>query len=74
MKKIGSLLAGLNFIPEFVSKDYRLSPSLAKGDVVEDMNLSIPSKRPLIILAHGFLGSRFDLSHIAEEVALQGKS
>jgi len=72
VKKIGSILAGLNFIPEFVSKDYRLSPSLTKGDVVEDMNLSIPSKRPVIILAHGFLGSRFDLSHIAEELALQG--
>ena len=31
-----------------------------------------PSGRPVVILAHGFLGSRFDLSHLAEELASQG--
>jgi hypothetical protein len=35
-------------------------------------SLAIPQHKKVVILAHGFLGSRFDLSHIAEDLARQG--
>jgi len=34
--------------------------------------MPLPSSGPVVVLAHGFLGSRFDLSHLAEELASQG--
>mmetsp|Transcript_3174 Transcript_3174/g.5920 ORF Transcript_3174/g.5920 Transcript_3174/m.5920 type:complete len:460 (-) Transcript_3174:1559-2938(-) len=74
--RIASLLAGIQFIPPFVAKDFTLSPTIStdKSIVVEGQNLSFPTStdRPVVILAHGFLGSRYDLSHLAEELASQG--
>jgi hypothetical protein len=71
VKRIGSLLAGMNFIPEFVSKEFELSPTTSVS-IVYGNDLPYPSDRPVVFLAHGFLGSRFDLSHVAEELASQG--
>ena len=71
VKKIGSLLANLNFIPEFAAKDFSLS-STSDG-VLVGADLAPESKTaPVIILAHGFLGSRFDLSHLGEALAKEG--
>lgn len=86
IQKIGSMLANLNFIPSFACRDFKLSPRLTVGNsgvqVIDSNgnsknnnnsnNVSIPSDKPVVILAHGFLGSRFDLSHLAEELASQG--
>eukprot|EP00554_Chaetoceros_debilis_P016809 CAMPEP_0194127244 /NCGR_PEP_ID=MMETSP0150-20130528/60422_1 /TAXON_ID=122233 /ORGANISM="Chaetoceros debilis, Strain MM31A-1" /LENGTH=430 /DNA_ID=CAMNT_0038821161 /DNA_START=14 /DNA_END=1306 /DNA_ORIENTATION=- len=89
IQKIGSMLANLNFIPSFASRDFKLPPRLTVGNSgvqVIDANVNgnnnnnnnnnnkvaIPSDKPVVILAHGFLGSRFDLSHLAEELASQG--
>lgn len=80
VKKIGQLLAGWDFIPEFVSKDYSLTPMLndSAGDgsisefVVDGEDVSLPKCGPVVLLAHGYLGSRYDLSHLAEKLAQQG--
>lgn len=70
LRKIGQLLAGWDFIPGLVSRDFALAPS--GNYVIDGSNESIPRKRPIILLAHGFLGSRFDLSHLAEALAAEG--
>jgi hypothetical protein len=75
VKKIGQLLAGWEFIPEFASKDFSLSPTLSSdttGLVVSGENMELPTRGPVVLLAHGYLGSRFDLSHLAEALASQG--
>jgi hypothetical protein len=91
VKKIGSMLGGLNFIPEFFSKDFTLYPTSTTSTVIDSRtsttigsgngtsmksytSTSMPkdNTKPVIILAHGFLGSRFDLSHLGEELASQG--
>ena len=74
VKRIGSLLAKLDFIPEFVSKDFELEPTTKTLNTVygDDTTSSFPKNRPVILLAHGFLRSRFDLSHLAEVLASQG--
>ncbi len=71
VKRIGSLLAGLDFIPDFVAKDFQLTPTTTAKSV-DGGEMSYPNNRPVVLLAHGFLGSRFDLSHLAEELAQQG--
>lgn len=50
-----------------------------KINVVNGRSIPLPktnddddSNYPVIILAHGYLGSRFDLSHLAEELAASG--
>ena len=73
--KIGDLLAGWDFIPSFASRNFVLKPSLASAKVYAAPRtniLPLPSSGPVVILAHGFLGSRFDLSHLAEELASEG--
>eukprot|EP00978_Attheya_sp_CCMP212_P005251 scaffold11660_cov49-Attheya_sp.AAC.2 len=75
VKRIGQLLAGWEFIPEFASKDFSLSPTLSSdttGMVVSGENMELPTRGPVVLLAHGYLGSRFDLSHLGEELASQG--
>ena len=75
VRRIGQLLAGWDFIPNFVSKDYVLGPSSSSIDVksIVAETGSLPRQTgPLILLAHGYLGSRFDLSHLAEELAAAG--
>jgi len=70
IKKIGYLLARWDFIPDFLSKDFQLNPTY---NVVDGESVDLPTVGPVIILAHGYLGSRFDLSHLAEQLANQGK-
>lgn len=71
VKRIGQLLAGWDFIPEFVARDFQLQPTLT-STVTDGQNTPLPSRAPVVFLAHGYLGSRFDLSHLAEELARQG--
>jgi predicted dienelactone hydrolase len=72
VKKIGQLLAGWDFIPSWASKDFELQPTM--GAVVDGMRVDMPSSGPVVFLAHGYLGSRFDLSHMAEALAQEGTS
>ena len=71
IQRICLLLTGLDVVPKFVARDFELSPSLG-GTVVSGDNLSLPQQGPVVLLAHGYLGSRFDLSHLAEELAAEG--
>lgn len=74
VKKIGSMLAGMNFIPEFVSKEFQLKPTTPNVKVVCQTvkSWNAFNGRSVIILAHGFLGSRFDMAHLAEDLASNG--
>lgn len=70
VRRIGELLPKWDFIPSFVKKDFAIPPSAP--NVVDGSALSLPFNKPVILLAHGFLGSRFDLSHLAETLASEG--
>jgi hypothetical protein len=72
VKRIGQLLAGWKFIPEFVSRDFAFSPSTSSGSLLDGRQFPFPTSSKVVFLAHGFLGSRFDLSHLAEKLAEQG--
>jgi dienelactone hydrolase len=72
VRRIGELLAGWDFIPEFVSRTFSFQPTTSSGSILNGDYLTVPSESKVIILSHGFLGSRFDLSHIAEELASRG--
>lgn len=72
VRRIGQLLAGWDFIPDFVSKNYQLAPSSQTARIVDGRNVAFPTRGPVVLLAHGYLGSRFDLSHLAEELAAAG--
>ena len=70
VRRIGELLAKWDFIPNFATRKFSFATSDA---IVDGQNIPIPSERKkVVILAHGFLGSRFDLSHIAEDLASEG--
>ena len=70
VRRIGQLLAGWEFIPTFATKRFQLNPT--SSTVVDGRNYNMPSKGPVVLLAHGYLGSRFDLSHLAEALAQEG--
>lgn len=71
VRRIGQLLAGWNFIPEFTSRQFALRPTISS--VLDGQDLALSSTRqPVVLLCHGYLGSRFDLSHLAERLAEQG--
>ena len=72
VRRIGELLAGWDFIPEFASRSFSFKPTTPSGTLLNGESLPFPSGSKVIILSHGFLGSRFDLSHIAEELASRG--
>jgi len=82
LRRIGQLLAKWEFIPEFVSKDFSLTPSASASSsttrVVDGKNIPIPGTTNakagtnVVFLAHGYLGSRSDLGYIAEDLASQG--
>lgn len=69
LRRIGQLLAKWQFIPEFVSRDFSLTPSMR---VVQSNSATPIEANKVVFLAHGFLGSRTDLSYLAEELAAQG--
>ena len=62
------LLAGWEFIPPFVKSDFALRPTLGNDGIVYGDSMPMPKSGPVVLLAHGYLGSRFDLSHLAEEL------
>lgn len=73
VRRIGQMLAGWDWIPQFASRDFPLQPSSDSVLKVGDYdNNPLPAKAPVVFLAHGYLGSRFDLSHIAESLAAEG--
>lgn len=78
VRRIGQLLAGWNFIPEFVSKQYSLEPTSSTScntiHLIQEPSTTtkVVPRAPVIFLAHGYLGSRFDLSHLAEELSSMG--
>lgn len=71
IRRIGQMLARWDWIPQQASKNFALTPSMpcANGN---EYDLRLPSKAAVVLLAHGYLGSRFDLSHIAEALAAEG--
>ncbi|KAL7508010.1 hypothetical protein ACHAXN_005790 [Cyclotella atomus] len=74
VKKIGKSLAGWNFIPEFTTRTFPIS---ASGDIMQINSIAtVPnfasSTVPVVLLAHGYLGSRFDLSPYAQDLASNG--
>ena len=78
VQRIGQLLAQWNFIPSFASRSFQLQPTLSqkvwKGNLVvgDSKNTASSFTGPVVILAHGYLGSRFDLSHLAETLSANG--
>jgi len=72
VKRIGQLLAGWDFIPDFVSRNFEFLPSMTPGSLLDGRDVPFPTSSKVVFLAHGYLGSRFDLSHLAEELAQQG--
>lgn len=72
VRRIGELLAGWEFIPSFASRSFNFRPTATAGSIVSGEYLPFPQDSKVVILSHGFLGSRFDLSHIAEELASRG--
>ena len=75
VSRIGQLLAGWN-LPSFLRRSYTLDPSIPEYVVSESGDFSfdesLVENAPMIIFAHGYLGSRFDMSHIAEALARDG--
>ena len=71
IRRIGQLLARWEFIPSFASKDFHLKPTLL-STIVTGKGIDLPSRGPIVLLAHGYLGSRFDLSHLGEALATEG--
>eukprot|EP00977_Amphora_coffeiformis_P021098 scaffold8828_cov204-Amphora_coffeaeformis.AAC.19 len=69
VRRIGQLLARWDFIPSFASRDFVLPSS--KGRVWQGQVQDHDWQGPVVVLAHGYLGSRFDLSHLAETLAAE---
>ncbi len=73
VQKIGKKLAGWTFIPTFVNRNFSLTPGSQNSNIrVVSTTQQLPSSAPVVILAHGYLGSRFDLYHLAEKLASEG--
>jgi hypothetical protein len=77
VQKIGKKLAGWNFIPSFANRNFALRPSAQNSNLsivttTQQEQQQLPSSTPVVILAHGYLGSRFDLYHLAEQLASEG--
>jgi pimeloyl-ACP methyl ester carboxylesterase len=71
ISKIGKYLAGWS-LPSFLDRDFRLGPSLVNVKTLPPNEGGLPTSCPVVLLAHGFLGSRFDLSHLGESLASEG--
>eukprot|EP00584_Thalassiosira_punctigera_P014540 CAMPEP_0172576712 /NCGR_PEP_ID=MMETSP1067-20121228/137863_1 /TAXON_ID=265564 ORGANISM="Thalassiosira punctigera, Strain Tpunct2005C2" /NCGR_SAMPLE_ID=MMETSP1067 /ASSEMBLY_ACC=CAM_ASM_000444 /LENGTH=415 /DNA_ID=CAMNT_0013369389 /DNA_START=32 /DNA_END=1279 /DNA_ORIENTATION=- len=79
VSKIGKQLAGWK-LPSFVDRNFSLRPSSSLEynknvrimSSPQDNQPKLPQSAPVILLAHGYLGSRFDLSHLGEALASRG--
>lgn len=73
VQKIGKKLAGWTFIPTFVNRNFSLTPGAQNSNIrVVSTKQQLPASTPVVILAHGYLGSRFDLYHLSEKLASEG--
>ncbi|KAL3904473.1 MAG: hypothetical protein SGILL_010055 [Bacillariaceae sp.] len=73
VRRIGELLAKWEFIPGFVNRKFAFERSTSNEVAfVDAKDIPIPTNPKVVVLTHGFLGSRFDLSHIAEDLASKG--
>jgi len=80
VQKIGKSLAGWNFIPSFTTRTFAIDA--AENVMRIEKNITTQTQQykpnfasctvPVVLLAHGYLGSRFDLSHYAEDLASNG--
>ena len=73
VQKIGKKLAGWNFIPSFANRNFSLKPGAQNNlrVVTPTQQQQLPSS-PVVILSHGYLGSKFDLYPLAEALASEG--
>ena len=73
ISKIGKFLAGWT-LPSFFDWNFSLKPTLVDVRTLlsSDERRGLPKSCPVVLLAHGFLGSRFDLSHLGEALASGG--
>jgi len=71
VSKIGKLLAGWK-LPAFVDRNFSLQPTMKNVQEVSGSFASDNISAPVIFLAHGYLGSRYDLSHLGEALASEG--
>ena len=76
VQKIGKSLANLNFIPSFTTRRFSISPDSRNIVQLSSKSNVAPNfascSLPVVLLAHGYLGSRFDLSPYAEDLAAEG--
>jgi pimeloyl-ACP methyl ester carboxylesterase len=73
VRRIGELLAKWEFIPGFVTRKFAFERNSSDDtSFVDGRDISLPANPKVVVLTHGFLGSRFDLSHIAEDLASKG--
>jgi len=71
VSKIGKLLAGWK-LPAFVDRNFSLEPTMENVKEGSGSFASDNISAPIIFLAHGYLGSRYDLSHLGEALANEG--
>lgn len=75
IRKIGKSLAGWEFIPAFATRTFPIS-SGNNIMQIDTISSTVPnfssSSSPVVLLAHGYLGSRFDLLPYAEDFASNG--
>ena len=81
VQKIGKKLAGWDFIPSFANRNFALRPSAQNSNVrvvttstvgQQQQHQQLPSSTAVVLLAHGYLGSRYDMSHLAEQLSSEG--
>lgn len=72
VRRIGELLANWDFIPNFATRKFSFAPQTKNVVFVNGENVAMPTQAKVVVLTHGFLGSRFDLSHVAEDLASKG--
>lgn len=68
MAKIFKMLLGLA-LPGFLARTFQLS---CRGGVVVDAPTMHLKQPPMVVFAHGYLGSRFDMLHLAELLVSKG--
>jgi len=79
VSKISKLIVGWN-LPRFLKRTFALNPIQLDFDsddysdkqvprlfVVDGAWISLPASAPVLVLVHGYLGSRFDLCHVSSE-------
>ena len=75
ISKIGKNLAGWK-LPSFIDRNFSLRPSSNNVQEVSSSSNNLLTSAGdnvrVVLLCHGYLGSRFDLSHLGEDLASAG--